>query len=297
MPKWRVVSVRVQIATVDPVVNLFAQHCVAQPSVHIEADHDADETPQFEATWADIQGVLPQGPPGDLALTHIEVGLKLLALLVPIGEHRVTTVDESEWGEQIPEPLRVGQRLIVKSPRDKLEPPPGTIVIDLEPGMGFGTGAHPSTALLLTMLEQLPLTGKRLLDLGSGSGILTIAALRLGSAGCVAIDSDEQAVIASRKNIALANLDERAEVHRGTLPGDYAPNAAFDIVLANITSRVLRDLSPHIAATLKPGGTLLCSGIIQKHREYVVEGFTANGLRKQEELIRGEWVALRFQRD
>jgi ribosomal protein L11 methyltransferase len=160
--------------------------------------------------------------------------------------------------------LEIGEKVIVKPSWEK-EPAQtsGKVVIELDPGAAFGTGLHSTTRLCLLRLEKLLRPGTTILDLGTGSGILAIAAAKLGAAEVLALDIDPVAVKAAQRNTRTNKVDYCVRVRRGTLStrAQKQYRVAFDIVLANITSRAISDLSQNLAKVLKPGGRLVASGI------------------------------------
>jgi ribosomal protein L11 methyltransferase len=176
-------------------------------------------------------------------------------------------VEEEDWAESWKEfykPLRVGRRLVIK-PTWQPWPPPedpaaaraDDLVLELDPGMAFGTGAHPTTRLCLAALEQHIKPGMRVLDLGCGSGILTLGALQLGAAEVLAIDSDPLAVQATGENCRRAGLSgctTRLQEGLGDTPGGW------DLVVANISARVISAVAPEIYQLLQPGGVFISSG-------------------------------------
>lgn len=185
-------------------------------------------------------------------------------------------------------PLKFGERLWV-SPRAKLDEirDPGAVVVALDPGLAFGTGTHPSTALCLQWLAGAALEGKAVLDYGCGSGLLAVAALRLGAARADAVDVDPQALVATREN-ALANgvggrLDAR-------LAADFAP-APHDVVLANILAGPLVELAPRLCAALAPGGTLVLAGLLEGQAAEVAAAYAPWCEMNAPEPLEG-WVRL-----
>lgn len=132
------------------------------------------------------------------------------------------------------------------------------VTLLLDPGLAFGTGTHPTTALCLEWLDAADLAGKRVLDYGCGSGILAIAALKLGAIEAVAVDIDEQALIATRENAARNDVESRLRIAGVDQIGEFAP----DIVLANILAEPLLELAPRFAEMLAPGGRIVLSGVL-----------------------------------
>ncbi|HEY8179182.1 MAG TPA: 50S ribosomal protein L11 methyltransferase, partial [Candidatus Limnocylindria bacterium] len=191
------------------------------------------------------------------------------------------------------QPQRIGRLVIVPS---WLEPPDGTdaIVLRLDPGMAFGTGLHPTTRACLAMLQEVEPMPARVLDVGSGSGILGIAALALGARRIEALDTDLEAVTATTANAAVNGVAERLSVRQGTLE-DAAPEP-YPLILANLVAAVLIELAPRLTAHLAPGGTLLASGIIDTRADEVEAVLAASGLDGAERRVDGEWVSLRMVR-
>jgi len=155
-------------------------------------------------------------------------------------------------------PMRFGERLWV-CPNGQRPSQEDAVVLDLDPGLAFGTGTHPTTALCLRWLDRAALNGKRVLDYGCGSGILAIAAAVLGAESVTAVDHDPQALEATRDNAVKNGVLERIRA----LPPEQTPETGFDIVLANILAGTLIDLAPQLQPRVNPGGQLLLSGILE----------------------------------
>jgi len=177
---------------------------------------------------------------------------------------------ERAWMDDF-RPMRFGQRLWICPSWD--EPPAGdAISILLDPGLAFGTGTHPTTALCLEWLDAHPPAGLEVIDYGSGSGILAVAALKLGAARVTAVDIDPQALTATRDNAARNGVDD-ARLHV-----DY-PEAlgetTADLVLANILAGPLVELAPAMAGRVRPGGAIVLSGILREHADTVRQAYTA----------------------
>ena len=187
---------------------------------------------------------------------------------------------ENNW-KQFYKPLEIGSRLLVV-PEWEEAAVPTRVKLVLNPGLTFGTGSHATTRLCLTALEKLAGPGQRVLDLGCGSGILSIAALRLGAESAFACDIDEKCVDVAYENAALNGIGkDRYTVRWGNVLTDAAlrqeMGAGYDIVVANIVADVIMGLSPHVRPFLKPGGLFLCSGIIDDRAAEVLEKLKADG--------------------
>jgi ribosomal protein L11 methyltransferase len=167
------------------------------------------------------------------------------------------------------------------------------VVLALDPGMAFGTGLHPTTRLCLAALEGLAdrgaLAGRRLLDVGCGSGILAIAGVRLGAASALGVDTDPIAIEATAANARRNRIGRRVRAREGSLPTGQRP---FDVVVANLIASLLVRLAGDLRTEVAPGGTLLASGIFVDREAEVREAFEAADMLVAGRLAEGDWVAL-----
>lgn len=193
-------------------------------------------------------------------------------------------------------PMRVGRRLLIVPTWEEAAPLPGDLVIRIDPGMAFGTGGHETTRLCLEMLEkQIGSFGPvapSLLDLGTGSGILAMAAALLGGGRVLALDIDADAVEVARENLVINGLEGQVEC--GTIPLESLTES-FDVILANILAEELVRLAPWLAARLNPGGALILSGILAEKEGLVRQGFSGQPLQYVETAFAGEWVAMLYR--
>lgn len=217
-----------------------------------------------------------------------------------IGDLRTRIVQEADWAEAWKSffpVLRVGRRLVIRPTWRDHRPAPDDVVLALDPGMAFGTGLHPTTRLCLAALEPLAddgrLDGARVLDVGCGSGVLAIAAIRLGASDALGVDTDPIAVEATAGNAGRNGLDRRLVARQGSLPTGNGP---FDVVLANLVAGVLVPLAPLLRDELRPDGTLLASGIFADREPEVTDAFVAEGLVVGARMSEGDWVALEVRR-
>jgi ribosomal protein L11 methyltransferase len=230
------------------------------------------------------------------ALGHLQAfGLR------PIGELRMRLVHEDDWAEAwktyFPV-LRVGRRLVIRPTWRRHRRERDDVVLALDPGMAFGTGLHPTTRLCLAGIEALAdhaaVAGRRVLDVGCGSGILAIAALKLGAASALGLDIDPIAIEATLGNARRNAVARRLQARQGSLPSAESP---FDVVLANLIAGVLVPLAPMLRDELRSGGSLLASGIFVDREAEVRAAFEAAGLSVVGRRSEGEWVALEAARE
>jgi ribosomal protein L11 methyltransferase len=182
--------------------------------------------------------------------------------------------------------LRISRRLVICPAWRSYRARAGEAVIRLDPGMAFGTGQHATTLMCLRALEETVRPGATVLDLGTGSGILALAAARLGAASVLALDTDPQAVGAARDNVRLNGLEAIVRVEEGTV--EKAPGP-FDVIAANISAPVIVDLAGPMAAALNPGGALIAGGFSEERAAEVAAALEAAGLTVERTLSDGDW--------
>jgi ribosomal protein L11 methyltransferase len=233
---------------------------------------DAHDTPVFEPLpgetrlWGDTDILALYDAEADTAL--ILEQMTNSGLLADNFAHKVEQLEDKDWEREWMDnfhPMKFGERLwICPSWRDI--PEPDAVNVMLDPGLAFGTGTHPTTALCLEWLEGLDLSGKTVIDFGCGSGILAIAAIKLGAAKVIGIDIDPQALLASKDNAQRNGVADQLEAF---LPQDQPQDLIADVVVANILAGPLRDLSSIIKGLVKPQGVLAMSGVLDTQAEDV----------------------------
>jgi ribosomal protein L11 methyltransferase len=264
----------------------------------------------------------------DKGLRQIEIGLALLNQArtpSPRGDSpgtqqlpapQIRFLAEADWAEAWKsgyDVLHIGRRLVVKPTWRDYTPEPDDLVIALDPSMAFGSGLHPTTRLCLEALEDYLCPAKAglcptkaglcpvqagvhpsasVLDVGTGSGILAIAAARLGASCVLAFDTDPLAVRVARENVALNQVESVVRVQARTAETSNLQAPLWDLVVANILAETIIDLGPALAASLSPGGILVTSGIIAELADAVLASLHQNGLALVERRDDGEWVAL-----
>ncbi|MCL5024877.1 MAG: 50S ribosomal protein L11 methyltransferase [Chloroflexi bacterium] len=215
----------------------------------------------------------------------------------PLGRLRCRVVDEENWNDAWKRYFTVHHvtpRIVIKPSWRQYSPQPEDVVVELDPGAAFGTGLHPTTKLCLQALEELVWHGMRVLDVGTGSGILAITAAKLGAGEVVAVDIDPVAARVAQENVDLNHVGDQVVVQKGT--ADAAAGAGFDMIVANIIASVIIDLAPALATNLRPGGKLVASGIIRGRTSEVRASLRAAGLRDIVSQRSGDWLALQAVR-
>lgn len=285
---WQQLKINVKVAFAERIGDLLSE-LDAQAVTFL----DAKDTPMYEPKpgeiklWPDTQVVGLYDAQEDIGHV-IKTILKTFAAQTHI-EYVVDQLEDKDWEREWMEnfhPMQFGQRLwICPSWRDV--PDPNAVNIMLDPGLAFGTGTHPTTALCLQWLDQANIAGKTVVDFGCGSGILAIAALKLGAAKVIGIDIDPQALQASQDNALRNNVADKLSLY---LPEDQ-PDTAADVVIANVLAAPLKELSDTVSGLCAKQGYLVMSGILAEQAESVIEAyaehFTFTPVKQQ-----GEWVRL-----
>jgi len=210
---------------------------------------------------------------------------------IPIQEQTLSQEDWLKAWKALFAARRVGKRLVIKPPELDYRAREGDVIVEINPGMAFGTGLHPTTQLCLQELERKLNPGAEVLDLGTGSGIQAIAAARLGAGRVLALDTDPEAVRAAQANILANGLDAVVAVGPGTLPHPSA-TGPFDLVVANITAGVIGEKAESLVGALKPGGTLIAGGILADRVVEVGARLGGAGGRVIRRRSRGGWRTL-----
>jgi ribosomal protein L11 methyltransferase len=196
------------------------------------------------------------------------------------------------WREYFPV-LHIGRRLVIQPTWREYEPDEDEIVLHLDPGLAFGTGQHPTTRLCLEALEDAVRQGVRVLDVGTGSGILAIAAAKLGADSALGLDIEPQAVQAARENAQLNDVADKVRAMEGSLNGVLATEpAGFDLVVANISALTICDLAAELVEALRDGGSLIASGFIVENEAAVASALTEAGLAIDRTSADGDWRAV-----
>ncbi|MFN2272938.1 MAG: 50S ribosomal protein L11 methyltransferase [Anaerolineae bacterium] len=288
--EWLEVSVPVDNEAAEAVAEVLSRY--AYHGVVIETGPEGWSTEPVV-----VRAYLPADEHVRANRRRVEEALWHLGQIWPIPDPTFRPVAEADWEEAWKEQLRVlhiGQRVVIRPSWLDYTPASGDVVIDLDPGMAFGTGLHPTTQLCLEALEEMVQPGAEVLDLGTGSGILAIAAAKLGARSVKAVDNDPMAVKTARENAVTNNVQETVHVVEGSLenvPGDY------DLVVVNILARIIAEmLQEGLGTRVRPGGKLVAAGIIADQEVTVTEALEQKALTLVERRQKGDWVCLVIER-
>lgn len=277
--------------------------------VSVTTTPDAGEAVSHILIEAGAEGVVEAGPAVRVAyfpsgddvearLARIQSDVAALASFGldpgPASVERRVVAEES-WADawkQYFRPLPIGERLVVRPTWCEYTPASSELVIDLDPGMAFGTGTHPTTRLCTAALERTVRAGMRVIDIGTGSGILSIAALLLGAGTAIACDTDPLAVGVAQENAALNGVGDRIEVVQGSWDRLIESGVKGEIVVANIIASVIEELIPQADALLVAGGRLIVSGIVAFRKPGVVSTLARHGWTLVNAEEDDQWVLL-----
>ncbi|MFH2103382.1 MAG: 50S ribosomal protein L11 methyltransferase [Chloroflexota bacterium] len=305
MQTWLEVSLTVDGELAEAVADVLARFAPNGVTTEQGVDFFSDEDEGTPTGPVTVRAYLPVDDAIAGTRQNLEQALHFLGMIQPLPAPTFTPIADQNWMEAWKsryQPIPVGRRLIIV-PAWLETPDPARVAIKIDPGMAFGTGTHPTTQLCLELIElhfdqnpNRPADQSVAIDVGCGSGILSIAALKLGANRVLGVDIDDPAIKASRENAAVNGVAEKlilgvgsvAEILRGDFLIQQAP-----LVIANILAPVIiRLFDAGLAELVAPGGTLILSGILQEQAEGVIAAARQNGLSLAESRQMGDWVAL-----
>lgn len=314
---WLELSVQVDSESVETVSEILSRDGHNGGVVVEPAWIAGDEGPEFRYAIerpVTLRTYLPLNEQTEEVRQRIETALWHVGHIRPLGPLQTRLLNEEDWAnawKQFYPVMRIGERTVIVPSWLTYDPQPDDVVLLLDPGMAFGTGLHPTTQLCLQLLERYVKPGIRALDLGTGSGILAIAAAKMGAGHVIALDNDPIAVRVAQENIDRNGVSPTVVAAEGSLgagqamghwlSGDFTPapsapipaaDEQFPLIVANLIAKVLVILADDLVATLQPGGILISSGIIDTREHEVREAFERAGLVQIERHVSGEWLAL-----
>ncbi len=294
--KWIELTVDVPPEYAEPMSEIFHRYGHGGVAIEQEAGYNPDEgesppVPDFVT----IKTYLPVDNTTERRRNQIDIGVRLVAHLATISPLKEKYVEEEDWQNAWKEhfhPLRIGRHLVICPTWRTVETSESDILIHLDPGMAFGTGHHPTTRTCMEILERDAKPGDRILDVGCGSGILSVVAVKVGATSALGLEIDPVAARAGEENVRINGIEDKVQIVQGTLPSPLAEARSFDIVAANISAKVVTDLAQHLIDSVAIGGKLIAGGIIEPHVEDVTKALNAVGASIDETFIDGDWVTL-----
>lgn len=205
----------------------------------------------------------------------------------------VDSIDDEDWAENWKsqyKPFRLGRHFVVKPTWEKFEAEEDDIIIEIDPGMAFGSGTHETTGMCVALVEEYVHSGDRVIDVGTGTGILAIAAGKMGASDVLATDLDAMAVRVARENAALNDMQKIVRTREGDLL--EAVDEVADVAVANIIADVIIMMAAPMMKHIRSGGIFICSGIARERQEEVIDALNAAGYQKLDVRNQGEWVAV-----
>lgn len=300
---WYQLSVDVDAEAVEAVSELFGRYgfnegvAIEEPYIQ---DGDGDnlavalDKPFTIHTYVAEEDFRPE------ILEDLRHALYFLGQLRGVSDVRISSLQEEDWANAWKDHFQVhkiGDRVVIRPPWLEYEPKDDEVIVVLDPGMAFGTGLHPSTKLSMLGTEEVVKPGDRLLDVGTGSGILAIAAVKLGAAKADTVDVESVAVVATAENAERNGVSDKILVNHGSVgPGEPFYGQQYDVVLANIIARILIELSEAIVGHTRPGGSIVLAGIIESREQDVIDTFAGLGAEVVNRRFQEDWVSLVLRR-
>jgi ribosomal protein L11 methyltransferase len=299
---WYELACEVDAEAVEPVSELFARYgfnqgvAIDEPYVQ---DGDGDNLEVDLSRPFTVRTYVADSDFRPAAIEEMRQALWHFGQLRSVGELRVSTLKEEDWANAWKAHFtahRIGDRVVIRPPWQEYQPEGDEVVVELDPGMAFGTGLHPSTRLSMLGVEQVVQPGDRVFDVGTGSGILAIAAVKLGAAHADCVDVESVAVRATRENAERNGVADRVAVELGSAGPGEPYQGPYDVVLANIIARILIELADALVAATRPGGSLVLAGIIESREAEVMEAFRSRGAVLEARRQMDDWVSLVLKR-
>lgn len=305
--KWIEVTILTSHEAVDAASGIF--YGLGVSGVAIEDPKDIIESNANPKEWdyveerllpedtgeAKVKGYFLSGPEDDGIIQTIKNEVDKLpeyGLKKGRGEVLVKAIRVKDWANEWKKyykPFRIGKHLVIKPSWEDYSPEPDDIIVELDPGMAFGTGSHETTRMCMEMLQKYIRCGSTVFDIGCGSGILSIVSSKLGAGNVTGVDIDEVAVNASIENVQISGVNNVKIKHGRLLEG---VDGRADVIVANIIADVIISLADSVPSFLNDGGIFICSGIISERLDDVKQALSKNNFKLLEIETKGDWAAV-----
>ncbi|MQF65092.1 50S ribosomal protein L11 methyltransferase [SAR202 cluster bacterium AC-409-J13_OGT_754m] len=226
---------------------------------------------------------------------QIEVGVKLIAIVKSIGRLEIRELKDVDWQDEWKKHitlLKVGKGLVIKPPWINYDVLEGDILVEIDPGLAFGTGHHPTTMMCLERLEEMIFNGMSVLDLGVGSGILTVASAKLGASTILSIDTDPIAIRVARETIRINNVTNKVTLSKRDINNQKLLDSTFDLAVVNISAATIQSCSKSLFNCLKNGGKLVTAGFLDEQEGEVKDSLVKVGFLVENRHTIEDWVSL-----
>tara|TARA_Y100000590_G_scaffold461837_1_gene624379 strand:+ start:2710 stop:3633 length:924 start_codon:yes stop_codon:yes gene_type:complete len=298
--KWIELSVKTLPEFVEPISELFKTYGVGNVLVELKGGYNPDEGEKASPKeWLTVKTYIAKDSQHGKKQAAIQAGLDLFRLVGEIQTLQSKELYETEWNEEYKKhikPINIGKKLAIVPTWEKEYKLGSRIKIELDPGLAFGTGHHPTTKMCLELLETLIQPESTLLDLGCGSAILSIAAAKLGALRVEGIDIDKQSIKAARQNIINNHVEDIVDAYDGTL-NDISLEKRYHLIVANISSKVIIDVLPKIGKHLDFMGKAVLSGFMLDRSKDIENHIKVAGLVVIECITSQDWVSFLVSRD
>ena len=285
------VSLEIEKEFVEPVSYLFKKHCDYDYIIEEKLEYSPDENEKKpETKKVIIKSYIIDDVSKKSKIAYVDGGLSLIRLVAEIPDLIIKKILQKEWTDQKFPSINIGKNFLITSDITKLENKDSRIIINLNPGLGFGTGHHPTTKMMLEKIEEINFDEKTVLDFGCGSGILSIATLKMKASEVWSIDTDEFAIISSKENLKRSNLNVENLIE-GSIE-NLDNKLKFDVILANISSNIIMKYSNEMKRKLNQNGILIASGILSKNIEETLEQLQKAGFKLLSQTVEEEWECL-----
>ena len=298
--EWSQVKVTVELSKLDTLVAIMS---MIDLNLMIEDFSDVDLKTCYgdlidesilnaDKTIASVSVFIPAEKSVSDAVAFIKERARDVELEIKL---EINGVNEEDWAtawKAYYKPVHIGEKMVIVPMWESYDEKPGEVIVRMDPGMAFGTGTHETTRLVVTLLEKYTSKGCRVLDVGTGSGILAICAAKLGAGECKAYDIDPVAVRVAKENVKDNGCDNIECDTSDLLHGVDLSGGQYDLVCANIVADIIIRMTPDIGRYMKDDAILIASGIITERADEVVDAVVAHGLRIKERLTDNGWCAL-----
>lgn len=309
MGNWIEITIRTTTEAVEAITNILYENGAAGAMIEDPKDFNFQKKNEYDWDYVEEEVFNKSGEDCVKIKTYVSEEKNVLEFVENI-KHRISTlkdfgidpgegsvsmdtVNEADWAnnwKKYYKPTKVGEKIVIKPSWEDYKANDGEIVIELDPGMAFGTGTHETTSMCICQLEKYVSPDSKVFDIGCGSGILAIAAAKLGAKDVTAVDLDEVAVEVAKENVKESNVEENVTVLHGNLTDVIHDKA--DVVVANIIADIIKILAKDVQQFMKEDAIFISSGIILAKIDEVVESLEENGFEVVEVIRKGEWSAI-----